>query len=124
MSTKPLREEIEVCISARDWQSSEGDFQPALLRALERNTKSRWRAVCANILVECIEPYRTLVLRREILETLRAQQQVLTAQQHQEIDSSVCPDLFTVKAEMHTPLIEDKQASIMFKRSAAFLTPS
>jgi len=108
MSTKHPRQDIEVCISARDWESSSGDFQLALLHAVERDTRSRWRVVCANILAECIEPYRTLVLRREVLDSLRAQQQ------------SSCLEISQVTAELHTPLYEDTQANIVVNPATHF----
>ena len=116
------RRDIDVCISAHDWEICGGDLQSALLHVLERDTQSRWRVVCANILVECIEPYRTLVLRSDVLERLRKQQQVLNSERKKEIDFSVCPEIFQVKAELHTPLAEDTQANIMLKRSTRFLS--
>lgn len=119
MSTEYPREEIEVSISAYDWEKCKGDFQSALIVALERETKSHWRIVCANILVECCEPYRTLVLQNEMLENLRAQQH-LYKQQQKEVALFVCPEIFQVKAELHTPLIADEQARNIFELSAQY----
>ena len=119
MNTEHPRVEIEVSVSGNDWALSEGNFQVALAHALERETKSRWRVVCANILVECNEPYRTLVLQREVLETLRSQQFLF--RQQTEMDARTYPGVFPVKAELHTPLINDVQARLVFERSARFL---
>lgn len=122
MSNQHPREEIAVFISASDWQLSNGEYQAALLGALGQHTKSQWRMVCANILVECSEPYRTVVLCREVLETLRTYQALFGAQTQNENAAWIFPEIFQVKAEMHTPLIEDVRANIMFKRAAAFLS--
>jgi hypothetical protein len=94
---------IDISITPRDWQSSGGDSETALLRALERSVRSRWRVVCPNILVECIEPYRTLVLHNEAVQNLREQQ--MLAQQHINGTSPYGIDEpFQVSAELHTPL--------------------
>jgi len=58
-------------------------------------------------LVECAEPYRTVVLSREVLKTLRTQQALFSAQMQNENTAWICPEIFQVKAEMHIPLIED-----------------
>ena len=113
------KEEIEVCISANDWKTSQGDFQAALVRALSRKTKTQWRVICANIMVECTEPYRTLVVQSAVLETLREQQ--ISFQQQPEAEV-ICPEISYVKADMHMPLIADEHSHIMFKRSAHFLS--
>lgn len=119
MSTEYPREEIEVSISTYDWEKCKGDFQSALIQALKRETKSHWRVVCANILVECSEPYRTLVLQNEMLKNLRAQQ-YLCRQQQKEMAFFVCPEMFQVKAELHMPLIADEQARNTFRLSAQY----
>jgi hypothetical protein len=109
------RAAIDISINARDWQSSDGDFQGALLRALEHGARSRWRVVCPNILVECIEPYRTLVIKNEVLQALREQQRLF----HEHMGSSASTPAFEawhdpiqISAELHTPLAEGSAVKI------------
>ena len=118
MKMKHPKEEIEVCISASDWEACQGDFQAALMRALTRETKTQWRVVCANIMVECTEPYRTLVIQSAVLETLRQQQNAF----QQQCEEVICPEMSHIKADMHMPLIADEHSHIMLKRSAHFLS--
>lgn len=108
MNREDKRHEIDICITARDWQSSDGDFQTALARALERSARSRWRVVCPNILVECIEPYRTLVLGSATVQSLRAEEQSFAEKRGEGARTHTPNDSFQVTGELHSPLSSSK----------------
>jgi len=103
MMNQHPREAINVCISSHDWQSSDGDFQAALLCALERKTGEKWRVVCANIMVECSGLYRTLVVSREVLADLR-EQQCQYKQNRDAMHFMTSEVMFRFNAEIHLPL--------------------
>lgn len=109
MDIQHPRTTVDIFITERDWQLSEGNFQKALLRSLQRAENTQWRIVCANIIVECSEPYRTLVLSRKVLENLREQQS-----QHRQMMTNMSthnPDkMLQFTAEMHMPLVKDAYA--------------
>ena len=106
MNTKHPHISVDICISERHWELGEGNVQKAMLQALEKTERSQWRVVCANIIAECSEPYRTLVLSREILEDLRMQQ--LQYKNGRANTGTTSTDtLFRFTAEMHTPLVQE-----------------
>lgn len=115
---------ISLCITEHHWQLSGGNLQKALLLALEATEKTRWRVVCANIITECDEPYRTLVLSRKVLEELRAQQlqyrkNLADGANHSHYEYK---ELFRFTADMHMPLAQDRHTSADFE-AAAQLSP-
>jgi hypothetical protein len=61
-----------------DSAPSDDAVQSALLRVLERNGYSSWRAVCPYIFAEQVEPFRTVVLSTESLRYAREWLQHLT----------------------------------------------
>lgn len=61
----------KVKAGAKDAQGDEA-IQTALLKVLERNGWSSWRAASPQIFVERTEPFRTIVLTRDTLESAKA----------------------------------------------------
>lgn len=67
-----LKESVRVEITPEDielWKRDPG--QEPLLRALQRATHTPWRLVEINMLIEKVAPYRTMILRSEILGRCR-----------------------------------------------------
>ena len=68
-----MKESIHVKITLEDieaWQKKE--VSDPLLPALKRVTRTSWRLAEMNCAVERVAPYRTLILRSDVLSQCRA----------------------------------------------------